>query len=148
MAINLKRVLFGGLAAGVVIIIINFIVFMYVLGDRMKSDVNAFVPGLGDAMMGGSPLPDILMNLVVGFLLVWTYAAIRPRFGPGPNTAIYAAVLFWMLGAINTSGYLVMGMFSRGLWWTFAIIWLVTLIIAAIVGASVYKEEGTVAAAP
>jgi hypothetical protein len=96
--------------------------------------------------MAGSPLPNILMNLIIGFLLVWTYAAIRPRFGPGANTAIYAAVLFWILGGIFNSGYLVMGMMSKGLWWTFAAVYLVCLIISSIVGASVYKEEGVVAA--
>jgi hypothetical protein len=147
MAINLKKVLLGGLAAGVVLNIIDFIVFTYILGDRMKADANAFVPGLGDAMMSGSPVPNILMNLVIGFLLVWTYAAIRPRFGPGANTAIYAGLLFWMLGAIFNSGYLVMGMMSRGLWWTYAVIYLIALIISSVVGASIYKEEATVAAA-
>jgi hypothetical protein len=147
MAINLKKALLGGLAAGVVLNIIDYIVFTYMLGNRMRADANAFVPGLGDAMMGGSPVPNILMNFVIGFLLVWTYAAIRPRFGPGANTAVYAGVLFWMLGAIFNSGYLVMGMMSRGLWWTYAAIYLVTLIVSSIAGAFVYKEEATVAAA-
>lgn len=142
MAINLKRVLLGGLAAGVVLNIIDFVVVMFILGDRMKADANAFVPGLGDALMSGSPVPNILMDFVIGFLLVWTYAAIRPRFGPGANTAIYVAVLFWMLGAIFNSGYMTMGMMSKGLFWTFAGVYLVCLIISAIVGASVYKEEG------
>jgi hypothetical protein len=147
MAINLKKALLGGLAAGVVLNIIDYIVFTYMLGNRMRADANAFVPGLGDAMMGGSPVPNILLNFVIGFLLVWTYAAIRPRFGPGANTAVYAGVLFWMLGAIFNSGYLVMGMMSRGLWWTYAAIYLVTLIVSSIAGAFVYKEEATVAAA-
>jgi hypothetical protein len=146
MPINLKRVLLGGLAAGVVLNIIDFVVFTFILGDRMKADANAFVPGLGDAMMGGSPVPNMLMNLIIGFLLVWTYAAIRPRFGPGANTAIYSAVLFWILGGIFNSGYLVMGMMSKGLWWTYAAVYLVTLIISSIVGASVYKEDAAVAA--
>ena len=36
----------------------------------------------------------------MGLLLVWLYAAIRPRFGPGPRTATYAALVVWVCGFI------------------------------------------------
>jgi len=84
---------------------------------------------------------NIVMDLVLGILLVWTYAAIRPRFGPGFRTAVYAALLFWVLAGIFLSGYMHMGMMSAGLWWSFAIIGLVNFLVSAWVGARLYSED-------
>src|SRR6266699_5485447 len=117
MAINTSKFLIVGIAAGVVMNIIDFISYKFILGARMMAESEAFKPGMSQAMMTSSAMiSNIVMDFVLGVLLVWTYAAIRPRFGPGVRTAIYAAVLFWILGAIFNSGYLHMGMMSSGLW--------------------------------
>ncbi|HEX9309661.1 MAG TPA: hypothetical protein VF887_02520 [Gemmatimonadaceae bacterium] len=142
MAINIQKVLVGGIAAGVVINVIDFVTNTYILGARMKAETDAFKPGLSEQMMTGSAITSyIIMDLVLGVMLVWTYAAIRPRFGPGLRTATYAAVLFWILGGIFNVGYLHMGMMSSGLWLTFAFIALVNFFLAAWVGAKLYTEE-------
>lgn len=146
MAINTSKVVVGGLAAGVVLNIIDYVAAGVLLADRMAADANAFQPGLGDsmaAMTGGQIAGMVIMNLLVGMLLVWTYAGFRPRFGPGPRTATYAALVFFALGIVLTSGYMNMGIMSSGLWLTYSAIWLVNLILAAIVGAMLYSEEGT-----
>jgi hypothetical protein len=141
MAINTQKVLIGGIAAGVVMNVIDFISNTYILGARMKAESDAFKPGLADQMMSGSAIAGyIVMDFVLGILLVWTYAAIRPRFGPGLKTAAYAAVLFWLLAGIFNSGYMHMGMMSAGLWWTFAFIGLVNFFLAAWAGAKLYSE--------
>jgi len=142
MAINMSKVLLGGLAAGVVLNIIDGVAGATFLGERMTAESNAFKPGLGDQMMAGNAMYIyIVIDLILGILLVWTYAAIRPRFGPGVGTAVRAALLFWILGGIFYFGYLAMGMMSPGLWFTFSIVALVNLVLAAIAGAWVYKEE-------
>ena len=145
MAINTGKVLIGGIAAGVVMNIIDFISYSFILGARMKAESDAFKPGMSDQMMGTSSMvTNIVMDLVLGILLVWTYAAIRPRFGPGLKTAVYAAVLFWLLAGIFLSGYLHMGMMSTGLWWTFAFVGLVNFLLSAWVGARLYSEDAVV----
>src|SRR5437016_9561106 len=84
MAINTKKVLLGGIAAGVVLNVIDFVTNTYILAAQMKAAADAFKPGLSDRMMTGSAITSyIVMDFVLGVLLVWTYAAIRPRFGPG-----------------------------------------------------------------
>lgn len=144
MAMNIKKVVVGGLVAGVIFTGIDFIA-SYALGGRMRAEAEAFKAGLSDQMMQSSAVvSSVIMNLVLGIALVWTYAAVRPRLGPGPRTAIYVALLFWLLGLIFNSGYRQMGMMSSGLWWTFAIIWLVSFSIASWAGAAIYSEEGTV----
>jgi hypothetical protein len=142
MAINTKKVVLGGLAAGFVMNVIDFVFNMYVVGARMKAETDAFKPGLADQMNTTSVMVSyIIMDFALGILLVWTYAAIRPRFGPGAKTAVYAAILFWLLGGIFYSGYLHMGMMSMGLWWTFAFVGLVNFLISAWVGARLYTED-------
>jgi hypothetical protein len=142
MAINTKKVLIGGFAAGFVINVIDFISNTYILGARMKAESDAFKPGMTDQMMTRSAIAGyIVTDFVLGILLVWTYAAIRPRFGPGIKTAFYAAILFWLLISISVSGYMHMGMMSAGLWWSFAFIGLVNFLLAAWVGARLYSED-------
>ena len=142
MAINTQKVLIGGIAAGVVMNVIDFISNTYILGARMKAESDAFKPGMSDQMMTGSAIAGyVVMDFVLGILLIWTYAAIRPRFGPGMKTATYAAVLFWLLSGIFLSGYMHMGMMSSGLWWTFAFIGLVNFWVSAWVGARLYSED-------
>ena len=142
MAINTSKVLIGGIAAGVVMNIIDVVGNMFIFAARMKAESDAFKPGLSDQMNKSSIMISyIVMDLILGIALVWTYAAIRPRFGPGMKTAAYAAILFWILGGIFYSGYLHMGMMSTGLWVQFAIFALVNFLVSAWVGAKLYTED-------
>jgi hypothetical protein len=142
MAINTKKVLIGGFAAGVVLNVIDYVTNVYILAARMKAESDAFKPGMSDQMMQGTKVASyIIMDFVLGLALVWTYAAIRPRFGPGMRTATYAALLFWILSLIFTSGFMQMGIMSSGLWWTFAFIALVNFLVSASVGAKLYSED-------
>jgi len=145
MAINTGKVLIGGIAAGVVMNVVDFVSNKFILGARMMAESEAFKPGMSASMMTTSVMVSyVVMDLALGILLVWTYAAIRPRFGPGLKTAVYAAVLFWLLAGIFLSGYLHMGMMSTGLWWTFAFVGLVNFLLSAWVGARLYSEDAVV----
>jgi hypothetical protein len=84
----------------------------------------------------------IVSNFITGILLVWTYAAVRPRLGPGPRTAATVAGLFWVLGSIVAVGFLTSGMMSWSLWWETALFWLINLLIAAVIGGKLYSEDG------
>ena len=146
MAINTQKLVIGGLAAGVVLNLIDYAAYGVILADRMKADSNAFKAGLGDqmaAMDGGTLARYVIMDFVVGFLVVWAYVAMRPRFGAGARTAVYAGLMLWIFGLITTSGYMEMGLMSPGLWWTFSFIWLVNLVLAVLAGGMVYKEDST-----
>ena len=145
MAINTKKVVVAGIAAGVVMNICDFVINM-MLGAQMQASANAFKPGLGDVMadMSGSTMAGfIIMDLVIGMLLAYTYAAMRPRFGPGAKTAIIAALIFWIFGSIISSNYLIMGMMSRSLWLTFGFAYLICLVIASLVAGALYSEDAT-----
>ncbi|MFL5486623.1 MAG: hypothetical protein ACJ8AB_02790 [Gemmatimonadaceae bacterium] len=145
MAMNTKKVVIGGLVAGVVLNVIDFVANTFILGARMKAESDAFKPGISDQMMSGSSIASyVIMDFVLGLALIWTYAAVRPRFGPGLRTASFVALLFWLLALIFTAGFRQMGMMSPGLWWMFAFVGLVNFLLAAWAGARIYSEETTV----
>lgn len=149
MAINTGKVVTSGLVAGVVMTIIDFILNSFVVGDQVKAAANAFKPGLGDQMMamdGKTMATYIIMDLVIGLLLAYTYAAMRPRFGAGAKTAIVGAFVLWVFGTIVWYNYLMIGMMSTGLWLTLAVSYLVGLTISSLVAGALYREDGSVAA--
>lgn len=144
MAINIGKVAAGGVAGGVVMAILEIAMNKLVFGARMVEEMNAFKAGSGDAMMAGNNwiIMPLVNNVIYGILLVWLYAAIRSRFGPGQKTAVYAAIYFWLVASLMVMGYAAMGMMSWGLWISYSIGWLVITIIGAIVGARIYTEDG------
>jgi hypothetical protein len=146
MAINTSKVLVGGIAAGVVLNVIDWLTYTRVIVDRVTAEAEAFKPGLGTSMMAGNAITIyVIQDFIIGILLVWLYAAIRPRFGPGPKTAVTAAIVMWLIVATIHAGDLPMGMTSTGLFGMEVIIGLVNLLIAAWVGAKLYTEESAAA---
>ncbi len=142
MSISPRKVITGALVAGVVIIIFN-ILAQIVLGDRVTQEMNRWIPGAADRISTGFGViaAGILMKFVVGLVLIWVYAAIRPRFGPGPRTAAYAAIAVWTLGAIFFSDFPLMGMMSVTSYLVLETFQLVTFLIASLVGARIYSEH-------
>jgi hypothetical protein len=97
---------------------------------------------LGLSVPGGQQIAGfVIMTFILGIVLVWVYAAIRPRFGAGVKTAIIAGVVTWLLGnCLPTAGFTIMGVLPTDLA-TIGCLWgLVEIGIAAVAGAWVYKE--------
>ena len=148
MAINTSRVVAGGLVAGLVMNVIGFIVNGMLLGKRMEAEMLAVAPTLqGRGMSGGVIASRVITQFVVGILLVWIYAAIRPRFGPGPKTAAIAGFIVWCFGFIFYLDWLYVDLMSPGMYATISVIQLISLMIAAWIGGMIYREEGTPAMA-
>ena len=142
MAINTGKVVFGGLVAGVVMNVSGFLVQGMLLGKRMESEMVAVAPTLqGKGMDGATMTGRVITQFIVGILLVWLYAAMRPRFGLGPKTAMYAAFVVWLCGFLFYLDWLYLGLMSAGLYAIVSIAMMVTLAIAAWVGGMLYKEE-------
>ena len=136
--INMKGVILGGLVAGVIINISETILNVPVMGPAMEAALkDRNLPALGNAAIGGF----VVGALVLGFLLVWLYAAIRPRLGAGPKTAVAAAIVVWLLAYVWPAvGQGLMG-FMPGKLLAVATLWgLVEVILAALAGGKIYKE--------
>ena len=142
MAINTSKVVVGGLAAGVVANVLGFLLFSLWLGPKFTAEFAAASPALAEKAAAAGAVPQIVSSFVVGLLLVWLYAAMRPRFGPGPKTAIYAALVAWVLGFVFHMDLWTLGLTSPGTYMLATVAALIQLIGAAWVGAMLYKEEG------
>jgi len=146
-SINLGRVVAGGLVAGVVANAIDFVTNTYVLA----SDIAAWAPtrNLDAGAMNSGPVAAtwIVVDFIMGLLLVTTYAAMRPRFGAGPKTAIFAGLALWVAVTAVLFGFTQMGVFSMAIFVKGSIAALVNTLVASVVGAAVYKE-GVPAAGP
>lgn len=137
--INMGRVILGGLLAGVVINFGEFALNMWILGGQWEEAMKALNrPPIGNE----SAVFFVLLCFGLGILGVWTYAAIRPRFGAGVTTAICAGLLVWALAVLYPSaGMVPMGLFPARLI-LYAIVWdLVEIPVAVIAGSWIYREQ-------
>src|SRR5688500_12444190 len=96
--INIRRVILGGLAAGLVANGFDFVITSYVMGTEFA----VMVARLNVSQEAARSWIWVfaVADFLWGLLLVFTYAAIRPRFGPGPRTAIIGAMILWLAFAI------------------------------------------------
>jgi hypothetical protein len=135
---NYARVLLGGLVAGLVLNIGEYVLNEIVLGPQMRSffTQHNFPPPSGNFIAIA-----VVMTFLLGILIVMLYAMIRPRYGPGPKTAICAALVVWFCICIYTGiiNGVLFGITANIM--ILAIVWcLIEYCLAAIAGAWVYKE--------
>lgn len=128
--VNWRRLFLGGLLASVVVDALGYAAWTLFLG-KMEAAVGAAYTNIN--FFGG---------FILGFVGVGLYAAIRPRYGPGPKTAVLSGLLCcFALGVIP----MLIDAFWNGLLppiWLVAITFatgFVIIVIATVAGAWVYN---------
>lgn len=136
--VNTKRIVAGGLAAGLVINVVETVMNLFVLVEPMEGLMEArnLEPVAGPAIAGFT-----LLAFVLGMMTVWIYAAIRPRYGEGPGTALRAGLAVWALFyLLPLSANSLMGLFPTGMFVAGLAYSLPMMLVAAYVGGMLYKE--------
>jgi hypothetical protein len=137
--INIGRVLLGGLLAGLVLNVGEYLLNEPILGEQWTTTMGSL--GL-QPVTGSSVIWFVIWNFVFGIGVVWVYAAIRPRFNPGPKTAVIAGLavwfLVWLLGFGST---VITGLLPASLVMVTVIWGLFEVPIATVAGAWLYREE-------
>jgi len=138
--INLPRVILGGIVAGIVINVceglLNGVIFASQWGAEMTR-----------LNLPASPSTKTLIALnvwgfAVGILTVWLYAAIRPRFGAGPKTAMLAGMIVWFSSyALASAVPVFLHIYRAELAATAVAIEIIEMLIAGVAGAYFYKED-------
>lgn len=139
--INWNRVLLGGVVAGFIIDIVQWVLNGVVLGPEWRQTMQ----GLGKSVeeTPARSLFYIVLGFVYGLMAVGAYAAIRPRFGAGPTTALYAGLWVWMLGyCLPTVTWMPMHLFPAHLVAIVMVVGLVEVLVATEAGAWMYQEPG------
>jgi len=136
---NTGKVVIGAIAAGVVINIVETIMNLFVIAGPMEEMLVAMnLPAMGGVAMGGF----MVLAFTLGLLIVWTYAAIRPRYGAGPASAMRAGGAVWVaFYVLGTGANWLMGIVSLNLFLITLAYTLPMMLAAAYVGGVVYQEE-------
>lgn len=141
--INVGRWLGAGVAAGALIWVFEGAASLLYMDD-MEAALAAH--SLSMEMSAGVAIVSVVVSLLVGLTLMFFYAAARPRFGPGPKTAVIVAVVLWAGSyLVSLLGYGLLGLFPAGMLVMWAIIGLVEMVLAALAGGWIYREGSAVA---
>jgi len=142
--VNWPRIILGAVVAGIICFVGDGVIHGVLLKDRWA----AIMAGMGRKV---TEEPSHMVyyaayDFAKALVGVWMYAAIRPRYGPGPRTGLIAAVATWALVIpIALLGLIPSGFFGR----RFALLWsidgLVVMVIAISVGAWLYREADAAA---
>jgi hypothetical protein len=136
---NTGRIIGAGLLAGLVLNIGEYVLNGIILASQWKAAMADL--GLED-MSGGDIGVLVFFTFLTGIALVWLYAAMRPRFGPGFRTAVIAGFFVWLFVGIwpfiwnNLVPLWPSNLTMVALVWTFF-----EYPIAAAAGAWMYKER-------
>ncbi|HYQ96023.1 MAG TPA: hypothetical protein VER38_03345 [Candidatus Eisenbacteria bacterium] len=140
--INTGRLIQGGLLAGLVLNVISFLNSV-ILHQKLV-----------EAQQAGHILSEprfpffaawIFLLFLVGIALVWLYAAVRPRLGPGPRTALTIGILAgFLMGVPDNLANAAWGVSGRYLPFMWMLEHIIGCALGALVGAWWYREpEGS-----
>ncbi|MGQ0639356.1 MAG: hypothetical protein ACT4P6_01075 [Gemmatimonadaceae bacterium] len=136
--INLKRVVLGGVVAAIALWLLESAASSLYL-NRMQS---ALV--LHGIMLEPSiwlTVMSVAIALLTGLTMVFMYAVARSRLGTGARTATVVACIFWLGGYVpSLLSYEMIGIYPRTMLYQWGLVGLLEMIIAAVLGAWLYRE--------
>jgi hypothetical protein len=135
--INWGRVVLCGFLTGVV-----WGVLCAITLPLIGRDFLATLPGSHHIPGTSLGLRGIVMisPLVLGITTMWLYAAIRPRYGPGPKTAAVAGFALWFFGSWVDAIWAALGAVPLRVLVGPVAANLPIILVAAVFGAWLYKE--------
>lgn len=136
--INVGRWLGAGAAAGALIWLVEGLASVLYMDD-MQAALAAH--GMTFEVTATILVLSVVISLIMGLTLIFFYAAARPRFGPGPRTAVIVALGVWLAGYfVALVGYYMLGLYPGGMLVIWGIVGLVETILAALLGGRIYRE--------
>ena len=132
--------LLGGVAAGLVLAAAVYASDQFIMAKDWQTVAQLRNIDVLDMGSMSATILSVVVNFLLGFLIVFVYAAIRPRFGPGPGTASIAAFIVFLASALvmaTMAGIF----FSRDLYIRTEAVTLVSMLAAGLAGGWVYGED-------
>jgi hypothetical protein len=132
--IDWRRVIWGGLAAGLIVNAFEYGVHRVYFDDAWTAAFRA----LGKNPTGWSTF--IPANFLVGILVVWLYAHLRRKYGGGSKTALRSGLAIWVVFWVIPLGAIVpMDLFPNSLLAMAIGLGLVDVNLAVLFGAWLYQ---------
>ena len=137
--INMSRVILGGIIAGVIINVVEGVMNGVVLQPQWSEAARAI--GRSATISIKQIVAFNVWGFAAGIIAIWLYAAMRPRFGAGPKTAVQAGAMVWLLAyAMANAMMAFLHVYPLGLLVSVTVVGLVEVLIAATAGAYFYRE--------
>jgi len=139
--INWARLTLGALIAAAICFISDGFLHQRLVDGQWEAVFAALQLDITEHEHGSAMIYFVIFELGRGFLTLFVYSLMRPRFGAGPLTAVWAGVVAWF--AYSLTGpvqFIPLGFFSNELWLAAGGYQLVASVIAAVAGAAPYKE--------
>jgi hypothetical protein len=138
--INIGRLILAGLVAGLIADALAYLVDGVILAERW-SDAMGFLNHHQFSLMQWVWFN--VVGLLGGLIAIWIYVGIRPRFGAGPLTAVYAGIAVWLLtSAIPNFEFMwVLNLFEHHLTIFTTLGALVEIVVGTVLGAAIYQED-------
>ncbi len=135
---NIARIVLGGVVAGVIIDVLETVihgVFFRARWEDVLRDLDRELPRMPGVIL------IWIVGLVFGIMVAWLYAAIRPRYGVGPKTAVVAGLYLWVVaGLLIWVGFSPLHLWPTSLMLIGIVANLIEYVIAGLVAGYLYKE--------
>jgi hypothetical protein len=143
--INFGRLFIGGLIASILLFVSDGILHEHIV----KQYWEFLYQGLGGKAPEGhatSMVYFFIFEMGRGFGAIFLYALMRPFYGPGPKTAILAAIAAWLAFSVTAPAeFIPLGFYGRRMWVIIAGYQLVTAILTNLLAAWIYRDPATAA---
>ena len=138
--INVGRVIVGGLVAGLVMNVVDGVANGAILGARWEAESKRLGIDTSQAAQSQALAGWVTFDFLCGIVLVWLYASIRPRYGPGAKTAVIAGLALWFITHLAFAAWVFTGLYSVGVVAASTLGGLVAGVAGALAGCALYKE--------
>lgn len=142
--INFGRLFIGGLIASIILFLTDGVLHEHIVKQYWQflyQGLGAKAPESGHAI---SMVYFFIFELGRGFGAIFIYALMRPFHGPGPKTAILAAIATWLAFSVAAPAeFIPLGFYGRRMWLIIAGYQLVTSIVTNLLAAWIYRDPAT-----
>jgi hypothetical protein len=133
-----RKVLLAGVAAGIFAGLYDLVVNEMLLGELNAAGMN-FEPVAG-VQEGSVMVLFLVWSLTMGFVLSWTYSALRASYGPHLKTAVLTAIQVWAVTVLALVYPTVIGVFDWSYFVRGAAVILVQMLLAASIARAVQGD--------
>lgn len=133
-AVDWRRVVLCGLAAGTVWALLSMILVGALGGD--------FIAAISDKMAGGAParaprLSLYFLSVAAGVWVMWLYAVIRPHSSSNLKAGVMAGLAWWTIASLQSLKWVVLLRIPAAAWLPLATN-LILCVAATLIGAQLY----------
>ena len=142
--INYGRLFIGGLIATIILFLADGVLHEHIVHsywEYLYQGLGARPPETGHGM---AMAYFFIFEVGRGFTAILFYVLMRPFWGAGPKTAVFAAIAAWFAFSVTgPAQFIPLGFYGRRLWVIVAGYQLVTSVVANLIAAWLYKDPAT-----